>query len=297
MITKNTILITSIGRTGTEFFSKFFSDIIPNCTSLHEPDIIKNPRLENDKRNYLKQIQYAGIWRLIFLKIFKKWTIVRLSDARFLGRIDFHQTVQKLYDQRNSFISQLPGSVYVESNLGYYGLLDVTPAVFQNHKAIYLVRDGRDWVRSTYNWGEAYGKNGIRKLFEHVWPTASQINGDPFAEQWDNLSRFEQLCWAWSKLNSYALNTMQTNPNARMFKFEDIFKSKDKYDVLNDLVSFTTSLPGLSTEKIKKTDGWLEQRIHQSSSKLQAWDTWSEDQRNQFNKICGPLMEDLEYKI
>ena len=39
MIKKPTVIITSLGRTGTQFFSTFFGQVLPDCTSLHEPDI------------------------------------------------------------------------------------------------------------------------------------------------------------------------------------------------------------------------------------------------------------------
>jgi hypothetical protein len=296
MISKNTILITSIGRTGTEFFSKFFSDLIPGSISLHEPDIIKNPFLEKDKSNYIQQIKYAGVGRLFFLKLFRQWTLVNISDARFTRKMDNAEAIRKLHAQRNGFISQLPCSVYVESNLGYYGLLDLTPKVFENHKAVYIVRDGRDWVKSTLSWGEAYGKTGLRKLIAHAWPTAAQLAGDQFEATWNNLSRFEQLCWAWTRLNEYALNSIQSNPGARVFKFESIFQEKDRYQTLDELLRFTTALPGFNTDDIKKPDGWLEQKIHQSASKFPGWQDWTKEQKDFFDKTCGSLMEKLGYK-
>jgi len=298
MIEKNTILVTSIGRTGTEFFAKLFADIIPDCASLHEPDIIKFPGVKDRSAHYSQQIQRAGFWRMVVLKALGKWTLARLSDSKLLGKLSASEAAKNLHTQRNEFISRMPGSVYVESNLGYYGLIDVIPDVFKNYRTIYIVRDGRDWVRSTLNWGEVYGKGRIRNLFAHKWPTAKDVKNDEFVNQWDGLSRFEQLCWAWSRLNGYALNTIPKNSYARMYKFEDIFIDENRYQTLDDLVSFAVSLPGIHSESLKQTDGWLEQKIHQSSNKsFPAWENWSTDQKYQFEKICGPVMEKLGYKV
>lgn len=295
MIEKPSILITSTGRTGTEFFAKLFADILPNCTSLHEPDIFKFTGVENKFAQYTRQIQRAGIWRMIFLKSLGQWTLVKLSDARFTDRLDYHQAVKNLEKQRAGFISKAPGSVYIESNLGYYGLLDVMPDVFENHRVIYIVRNGHDWIRSMLNWGEVYGKRGIRRLISHQWPVASDIPDDPFAEKWHTLSRFDQLCWAWARLNEFALNAISKNPNARVFRFESIFTEKDRYQYLNDLLTFATSIPGIDAERIGPTDGWLEKKIHQSADGFPAWDQWTKEQKNQFEQICGPLMEKLGY--
>ncbi len=298
MIEKPSILITSTGRTGTEFFAKLFADIIPNCTSLHEPDIFKFNGVEKRLAYYRQQTQRAGIWRMFFLKAIGKWNLAKLSDSRVLGHLSYHQSVSNLQDQRIGFITKMPGTVYIEANLGYYGLLDVIPDVFKHHKEIYIIRDGRNWVRSMVNWGEVYGKKGIRKYFSHRWPAASDIPDDPYAEKWDNLSRFEKLCWAWTKLNGYALNSISKNPHVRVFHFERIFSGEERYQYLNDLVTFATSLPGIDHELIiGKTNGWLEQKIHQSSNEFPGWEKWTTEQRHQFEKMCGQLMEELGYAL
>jgi hypothetical protein len=297
MIEKPTILVTSIGRTGTEFFSKLFADIIPDCTSLHEPNTIVLTIDKVGLEQYVQQIRRAGIWRMVFLKALGKWSLAKLSDARFLGNLSYHQAVSDLSGQRMGFISKMPGSVYVEANLGYYGLLDVIPAVFKHHREIYIVRDGRDWVRSMFNWGEAYGKKGIRRYFSHQWPAASDIPEDSYAEKWNNFSRFEKLCWAWTKLNGYALNSISTNQHVQVFHFEKIFSGQERYRYLNNLVTFATSLPGIDPEHIGKTDGWLEQKIHQSSNEFPAWEKWTSEQKHQFGQICGPMMEKLGYTL
>src|SRR5574339_426393 len=159
VIDKPTILVTSLGRTGTEFFSKFFADIIPDCTSLHEPNtIVLTRHIENRLEQYIQQVRIAGFWRMVILKALGQWNLAKLSDGRFLGKLSDQQAMKRLYAQRAGFISKLDGSIYVESNLGYYGLLDITPKVFKNHREIFIVRDGREWIRSMINWGEVYGK-------------------------------------------------------------------------------------------------------------------------------------------
>jgi hypothetical protein len=298
LIEKNTILITSTGRTGTEFFSRFFADILPDNTSLHEPNtIVLTSHTDNILGQYIQQIRRAGIWRMVFLRALGQWSLVKLSDARFLGKLSDYQAVRKLYDQRADFVSQLPGSIYVEANLGYYGLLDIIPSVFKNHREIYIVRDGRDWIRSMMNWGEAYGKRGIRKYFSHRWPGAGDIPNDPYAEKWNSFSQFEKLCWAWRRLNEYAVETAPKNPCVRLFHFEKIFSGEKRYQYLNDLVTFATSLPGIDSRSIGKIDGWLEHKIHQSSNQFPNWKKWTTDQKCQFKEMCGPLMEELGYKI
>src|SRR5258706_4032134 len=92
MIEKPTILVTSIGRTGTEFFSRFFANIIPDCTSLHEPNtIVITTHIENRLEQYVQQVRLAGIWRMVFLKGFGEWNLTKLSASRFLRNLSYRQ--------------------------------------------------------------------------------------------------------------------------------------------------------------------------------------------------------------
>jgi len=234
---------------------------------------------------------------MVFLKALGKWNLAKLSDSRFLGNLEYRRAVKNLYGQRMDFVSKTPGSIYIEANLGFYGLLDVIPAVFQHQRTIYIVRDGRDWIRSMLNWGEFYGKTGLRKYLSHKWPGASDLSDDPYAEEWDSFSRFEKLCWAWTRLNGYALETAKENLHARIFRFEELFLGNDKYQSLGELVTFATSLPGLDPKQIGKVDGWLERKIHQSSDGFPAWEKWTTTQKSQFEQICGPFMEELGYRL
>lgn len=297
MIEKPSILITSLGRTGTEFFGKFFSAILPDATSLHEPDIFQNTGMENKWGHFHQQVRRAGVWNMVVRKAFGQWTLVKISDDKFLGRFDAGRAAQELLAHRKTFIRRQPGSVYVEANIGYYGVLDVTPQVFRSHRAIYIIRDGRDWVRSHMNWGEFYNKKGFRKLIAHNWPPASAVPTDPYAEQWDNLSRFEKLCWAWARLNTYAFKTLAGNPNVRVFKFENIFTGDDRYKTVNELIQFATSQPGIDPARVGDSSGWLERRSHQSADGFPAWEQWSSGQKEFFKKVCGDLMEETGYRL
>jgi hypothetical protein len=296
-IKKPTLLITSLGRTGTDFFAKFFAHIVPDSTSLHEPDIIQSTGVSDKLEHLIEQVQRAGVWRMVVLKALGKWTLVKLSDSRFKGILDDQHAIKNLLAHRAKFIERMPGSIYIEANIGYYGLLDVTPGVFKHHKAIYIVRDGRNWVRSHVNWGQFYGKSGIRKLFAHNWPIAPDLPHDPYVGKWANLSRFEQLCWAWTRLNTYALKTISKNPDARVFHFEKIFSGEGRYKVLDELLTFFTSLPGITRTQLQKTDGWLERKIHQSTNEFPGWQEWTDNQKKQFDEICGPLMNELGYNV
>lgn len=298
MIAKSTILITSLGRTGTQFFSQLFAHLLPTATSLHEPDVWNVMQYRNAAervQHIRRQLQESGVWNMTARKASGRWGVAHLADARLRGQISYAEAAGKLRQQRARFIASRPGSVYVEANVGYYGLVDVAAGVFARHRLIYLVRDGRDWVRSHMNWGELYGQRGWRGALARHWLAAPEMADDPYAAQWTQMTRFERVCWAWRCLNAYALRTLAANPCARLFRFEQIFQASDRYDTLAELVAFTSELPGV--HPAASFDGWLERPIHAGAGSFPVWEDWAAGQQAQFQQICGPLMTELGYEM
>jgi hypothetical protein len=302
MIEKPTIVITSLGRTGTKFFADFFREALSDSTSLHEPDLFTTGELRNEGAgisHLLEQIREVGPLYMLIKKPLGKWSLSQLSDARVRGDLDHDKAVRETLRQRAAFIQSRQGTVYVESSTAYYGLIDLLPRVFAHHRLAYVIRDGRDWVRSWTNWGERggmYTKGRIRSIFARNWPTALDVE-DEYGARWESMPWFEKLCWAWSRLNVYALNSARDNPDARVFRFEDVFRSPDRYQHLSELVGFATDMPGVAPVPPEALEGWLDRKVHTSSGAFPDWGEWSGEQRATFSSICGPLMEQLGYSV
>jgi len=85
--------------------------------------------------------------------------------------------------------------------------------------------------------------------------------------------------------------------DARLFRFEEIFNREGKYRMLDDVVAFATSLPGIDSTRVGTTMGWLDRKIHKGSEGFPAWKDWTKDQKVQFEKICGSFMEKMGYHL
>lgn len=304
MIRKPTIIITSLGRTGTKFFYTLFQKIIPNGTSLHEPDvfnIVQYQRTGERIREIIKQIRESGAYNFIIRKSLGKWSLVKLSDVRVRGGLDYTTTVQQVLSQRKDFVHSRNGDIYIESSLAYYGLIDVLPDVYEHHRVAYIIRDGRDWVQSWVNWGDLYGgmygKGRIGRVFGHNWPTASEMKEDPYKLKWVSMSRFEKLCWAWNRLNKYAIEQIGKNPSARLVRFEDIFKSDNRYEYLEELVRFLGTLPLIEPIAPNSLEGLLDEQVHKSTPQFPLWEEWPAHHKQYFKTVCGSLMEELGYQF
>jgi hypothetical protein len=299
LITKPTIIITSLGRTGTKFFQLLFEEIVPDSTSLHEPDYLNFGQYRGwgeRIRQVVRQLRESGVSNLVVRKSLGKWSLIRLSHARVRGELDYAKALQQVLNQRRKFVHSQCGSVYVESSSAYYGIIDVLKDACAQHRAVYIVRDGRDWVQSKMNWGTMYVKGRFRRLVSSTWPSALEFPDDPYQAKWETMSRFEKLCWAWVKLNGYALATIRENPNARVFRFDHLFESEDRYHHLKNLVDFVRAFPHCELTITGSWEGWLERPVHESVPRFPSWEEWSEEQKQQFRAICSPLMERLGYE-
>jgi hypothetical protein len=297
-ISKPTVIITSLGRTGTKFFQLLFEEVVPDSTSLHEPDYLNFGQYRGWGERIgqvVRQLRESGVYNLAVRKSLGKWSLIELSHARVRGELDYAEAVQQVLSQRRRFVRSQRGSVYIESSSAYYGLIDVLEGAYARHRAVYIIRDGRDWVQSKMNWGTMYVKGGVRRLVSSTWPSAMEFADDPHRAKWEKMSRFERLCWAWVKLNEYALATIHENPNARVFRFDHLFESEDRYHHLRELIDFATALPHTELTSTGSWEGWLEKPVHQSAPRFPSWGEWSEECKQQFRAICGRLMERLGY--
>ncbi|MBN1665477.1 MAG: sulfotransferase [Anaerolineales bacterium] len=299
MIEKPTILITSLGRTGTLFFANLFAELLPDGTSLHEPDYFNFGQYRGWKEKLQqarRQIQEAGFGNLVIKKSLGRWNLRTLSDARVCQKIPPATAARRILQQRQQFIAAQPGRVYVECSSAFYGLIDILPQVFRQQRTVYLVRDGREWVRSMLNFSAAvmYGKSWLRTRISPDWPTARELQDEPYASQWDTLPVFERLCWAWARLNGYALESIQHNPQARVFRFEDVFHPDGGAQHVQQLVAFATAFePEIATALPAGGSG--RQKVHAAGPGFPSWEHWPAGQKQQYERICGPLARQLGY--
>ena len=295
-IDKPAAIISSTGRTGTLFFARFLHSVLDNATVVHEPDVFHfSPRKGKGLAGAVRQLRTAGAFNFFIRKYLGGWSVIKLSDRRMRCQIGDDAARRRLLELRQSFVQRRPTSCYVESNCGYYGLMDLLPGVFSHHRSCFIIRDGRDWVRSKVNWGEMYGKGWPRRLIAHNWPRGDQFPDDPLASNWSSLGRFEKCCWAWTKFNGFAIDLLEANPEARLFYFEDIFRSEGRLKNMIGLLEHILSHTGIPMPQREKILEWQSRRVHSSRKVFPAWPEWSRTQKATFREICGPLMKRLGY--
>jgi acetyltransferase-like isoleucine patch superfamily enzyme len=208
--------------------------------------------------------------------------LIRLSTELAHQNKTAEQVKQELMDIY--YTSVVSGDIYGESNQKFWNLVPIMNTLFPLCKFIWLIRDGRDVVASTYSRGwysleqkeQGHPTQGTIKPWYYY-----RLNGANCGcfnqKQWDSLSVFEKNCWYWSYVNKIIEQELDKLPTERWTKIhlEDFEKE------LVHVVEFLGAQP--HPLKVMRTDT--------SDNKLRRWDRWSELERKQFKDMCGEQMD------
>lgn len=159
---------------------------------------------------------------------------------------------------------------------------------------IHLVRDGRAYLRSAW----------IRPLYTEDDPAPGIVprDGDPYAERWCEMSRFERICWYWTHTNRYLKDRIE-----RTVRLEDLVRDYDVFcrDVARPIgLEITRPRWEAASARPKNTSAryrirrWARQRLAGRpgpAPPLAHWSDWSRDQTRAFEDIAGELMRELGY--
>ena len=210
----------------------------------------------------------------------------------------FDQTVDRLLEER--FAQLLPRQdgveFYGEVNSYLRYEVDWLRRKF-DPVLIHLVRDGRDFVRSAY----------IREVYtprQHEGPILPR-DGDPYAERWVELSRFQKLSWYWAHTNEYLGRRVPG-----FVRFEDLLADYATFEekILRPTgVSISRQLWQREVGRPKNTSRrfrmrqmarrWLRgKRQGRPSRPLPPWKQWDDRLTTQFWEICGETMRRLGYE-
>ena len=163
-------------------------------------------------------------------------------------------------------------------------------AIFKPKMVFHFVRDPREVVRSLYT------RRNDREI--HLIPKNTTE-----VEQWLDGDKFSQICWNWASTTEQLLNC-----NTELILFEKV-KSDYTYFSEKILKPLNISLSEAEWEKarnvkVNKTQPkwyrWIYAKLRNKKfveDLLPPYSQWSDLQKQQFEKICGPVMIKCGYKI
>ena len=284
-INKNCIFIASAGRSSNRFLSRLIKNSIEDCFSVHEPDLLV--LVQTDE--WLEKIKHFGLFNMTIGKFTYAGSPRGIGLAREHGKMNDPAAMRQFYSLRQKYISGIKQTIYSESNLQLTGLIDLLPKMFPNSTTAYIMRDGRTWVRSFMNWKlDMYGKLDIFSYFPSGRASADQFPDDPFFQKWDQLTRFQKICWQWQHRNRRALDLLKNNPSSLLVKYEDLFDPVNGHDTMQKLLDHLTQFPDGFRAKFKYNPDFAKKRFYASESKkLSKWDSWPLELVKQFDEVCG----------
>ena len=141
--------------------------------------------------------------------------LVRLSTEFAHGEKDANQVRQELSAiYHNS--SVFPENLYGESDQKLWNLIPFLDELFPECKFVWLIRDGKDVVASTYARGwfsdadQETGRPSGSVVSRFAYYRLNGAKCDPAlaADEWDAMSVFERNCWYWSFINRQIENSL-----------------------------------------------------------------------------------------
>ena len=198
----NPIFLISTGRTGTKFFSDFFSSYGIDVASYHTS-------------SFTRVLNVLGnmYWRKLFSRSVMKFLWKRLK----FKRIKSH------------------GSRYIECNPYYYNMIDIILDFFPGAKFIFIVRSPKAFIVSHIKWERQRLKSMVANRLVPFWQPTSyldQVKG--FTN--DYYQRVEFYSKIWARKNTAIMGAVSGKDNVITLFFEQLFHPETGVKVMSGLV-------------------------------------------------------------
>lgn len=212
--------------------------------------------------------------------------LIRLSTEFAHGSKSLDQTKNELIDIYCNSSAKPPGMIYGECDHRFFNLITILAEIIPTSKFIWLIRDGKDVVAST--WGRGWfgeDKKKTERPPRSIFSSWAYYRIDGVAcgefdrEIWDQLSAFEKNCWYWYYVNTQIKNALNKLSAQRFI----LIKAEEMAFQQNDLFNF------LSVSPIQK-----EVPVHNIGNyPIKKWECWNAIEKNIFFKRCGKLMDEF----
>lgn len=281
---KDLVFIVSAGRTGTQFFGTQLGRIIDDCVSAHEPD-----RYAGFSSATWESIRRFGFNQVVVQRILRRSGIRHLTQQYLAGRLTDREVIHAIHKQRDNYLRKQRASLVVESYYQWYGLLGCLRQAYPACRIVGIVRDPRAWVLSLQH----------RKLKHALGRFARRLTPDLAGDeehlaQWQDMNEFERLCWEWRTINGHILAAVSDDPQARLYRFEELFMQGDEGGEMHSLLTFITHFDD-RTYNFTLDDSVMASRLNASGEGQAQWPDWPREQALALHRICGDLMRELGY--
>tara|TARA_Y100000590_G_C15606218_1_gene972055 strand:+ start:60 stop:914 length:855 start_codon:yes stop_codon:yes gene_type:complete len=215
---------------------------------------------------------------------------------------DFSILNSRLNKYYYNYIVKTENNIWVDSNYAISSILDIIISRFPNAKILHIVRNGLKVVSSWKNklGGEIYNNNEMENLNKFLTNRDTVSEPDRDKKNWwfipnkkesihkifKESNQFEKICYHWVFSYQWVTNIVEEKKiahNYRLAKLEDIIHDENN---LKSIFKF------IGIDYYPKYF-YMIQKPHNVTVPINF--KLTADQRRLFFKICGGLMNDLDY--
>ena len=280
---KQLTFIASGGRTGTQFFGDVLGQLVSDCHSEHEPDMVAGL-----SRLTLDRIRRFGAWHMGPGRILGQTGVRVIGQSYLEGRIDFETCAERLRATRDAYHASIDQSLIVESYYAWWMLADRIGEIWPDAKLVGVLRDPRDWIASWLRHEPGRRKGALTERLP-PGPFEPQKIGDVEAAAiWPDLDQLGRLAWEWSLIANTLDRAADGSDNVEIFRFEDLFGSD--HSVLRRFAEIVSSHAQGPTHEIGDVAEVAGLVSNASFGPKLRWVDWSDEQIASVVHFCGPGM-------
>ena len=214
----------------------------------------------------------------IFLKHELSEQLLRISTDYEYGKISREKTkilLQEIYCNNTVFPAV---KVVGESNQKFGNLISIIFEIFPNAKFIWLKREGRKTVSSTFSKGWYQENNVNSDIFDPYidkWEDSrlkGDLTNDFSKDQWVTLSSFQKNCWYYAYWSLKIKNELKCIPENQKLVI-DLENLSSSFNKIKDFIGI-------------KDINYNNEVYNQSKSKLYSPNMWSDEENEYFDQIC-----------
>lgn len=279
-MTKQLTFIASGGRTGTQYFGDILKDVVSDCHSEHEPDMVAGL-----SRLTWERLKRFGFWHMGPGRFLGQTGVRVLGQAYLEKRMPLETCAQKLRATRAAYHESISETLVVESYYAWWMVALEIDRVFPGAKIAGILRDPRDWIAS---WLKHEPKRRNGALSEKLPPgmlDPKKIGDDAACADWEALDQIGRLAWEWGLIADTLDRAAEESKNVAVFRFEDIFDAES--DALQRFVTFVTTNESGPRHEVGDLAAVRGEVRNASRGADRGWQTWKDEQVAAVERFCG----------
>lgn len=282
-MSKQLTFIASGGRTGTKFFGDMLREVVSDCHSVHEPDMVAGV-----SRLTLSRIRRFGLWEMVIGRSLGRTGVRVLGQALMEGRIDAETCARRLRASRSRYHASLPENLVVESYYAWWMMAGTIDEIWPDAKLAGILRDPRDWITSWERHQPRRRRGALTERFPPGPLHPARLGDEPAAALWPELDQVGRLAWEWALIARTLDSAAACNRAVRVFRFEDIFAADRA--VLEDFVHFVVDHPKGPSHAVSDLNA-IAGRVQNASKRSgRGWRQWTDAQVLAVAHFCGDGM-------